>query len=153
MLSFPCPGDLPSPRMESVSFAAPALQVDSLLLSCRGSNTLVECWLKLCTVLQQFVASHLGSRLPWWHHGKEFSCSAGDLGLIPGSGRSPGEGNGIPSPHSLQYSGLRNPMARGAWRATVLGVTCLLFFLSSVVARHLRLSQLRVHACVFRFIV
>ena len=43
----------------------------------------------------------------------------GDVGLIPGSGRSPGEGNGNP----LQYSCLENPMERGAWRATVHGVT------------------------------
>ena len=47
--------------------------------------------------------------------GKEFSCSAGDEGLIPGSGRSPGGGNGYP----LQYSCLGNPMDRGAWWATV----------------------------------
>ena len=40
---------------------------------------------------------------------------AGDAGLIPGSGRSPGGGNGNP----LQYSCLGNPMDRGAWRATV----------------------------------
>ena len=39
----------------------------------------------------------------------------GDVGLIPGSGRSPGEGKGKP----LQYSCLENPMDRGAWRATV----------------------------------
>ena len=38
--------------------------------------------------------------------GKEFDCHAGDLGSIPGSGRSPGEGNGYP----LQYSGLENSM-------------------------------------------
>ncbi|CAN0429404.1 unnamed protein product [Rangifer tarandus platyrhynchus] len=38
--------------------------------------------------------------------GKESACSAGDLGLIPGLGRSPGEGKGYP----LQYSGLENPM-------------------------------------------
>ena len=42
-------------------------------------------------------------------------ANAGDVGLIPGSGRSPGEGNGNP----LQYSCLRNPMHRGAWQATV----------------------------------
>ena len=42
----------------------------------------------------------------------------GDVGLIPGSGRSLGEGNGNP----LQYSCLGNPMDRGAWRATVHGV-------------------------------
>ena len=50
--------------------------------------------------------------------GKESACSAGDLGSIPGSGRSPGEGNGNP----LQYSSLENPMDRGAWQATVHGV-------------------------------
>ena len=43
----------------------------------------------------------------------------GDIGLIPGLGRSPGEGNGSP----FQYSGLENPMDRGAWWATVHGVT------------------------------
>ena len=41
-----------------------------------------------------------------------------DMGLIPGLGRSPGEGNGNP----LQYSCLENPMDRGAWWAVVLGV-------------------------------
>ena len=53
--------------------------------------------------------------------GKESACSArdtGDVGSIPGLGRSPGEGNGNP----LQYSCLKNPMDRGAWWATVLGV-------------------------------
>ena len=50
------------------------------------------------------------------------SCNAGDtgvVGLIPGSGRSPGVGNGNP----LQYSWLENSMGRGAWQATVHGVT------------------------------
>ena len=42
-------------------------------------------------------------------------ANAGDAGLIPGLGRSPGGGNGSP----LQYSYLENPMDRGAWRATV----------------------------------
>ena len=50
--------------------------------------------------------------------GKESACNAGALGLIPGSGRSPGEGNGNP----LQYSCLESPMDRGVWRATVHGV-------------------------------
>ena len=50
--------------------------------------------------------------------GKESACNAGDPGLIPGLGRSPGEGNGNP----LQYSSLKNPMGRGAWQATVHGV-------------------------------
>ena len=47
--------------------------------------------------------------------GKESACNAGDPGLTPGSGRSPGEGNGNP----LQYSCLENSMDRGAWQATV----------------------------------
>ena len=49
---------------------------------------------------------------------KESTCNAGDLGSIPGSRRSAGEGNGNP----LQYSCLGNPMDRGAWRATVHGL-------------------------------
>ena len=47
--------------------------------------------------------------------GKESACNAGDLGSIPGSGRSSGKGNGNP----LQYSCLENPMDRGAQEATV----------------------------------
>ena len=50
--------------------------------------------------------------------GKEFTCNVGDLGSIPGSGRSPRGQNGNP----LHYSCLENPMDRGAWRATVFGV-------------------------------
>ena len=55
--------------------------------------------------------------LPWWLSGKEFCCNAGDASLIPGPGRSPGEGNGNP----LQYSCLGNSMIRGALQATVYG--------------------------------
>ena len=50
---------------------------------------------------------------------KNLPANAGDVGLIPGSGRSPGGGNG----NLLQYSCLENPMDRGAWWATVHGVT------------------------------
>ena len=49
---------------------------------------------------------------------KESACSVGDPGLIPGSGRSPGEGDGYP----LQYSCLENFKDREDWRATVHGV-------------------------------
>ena len=55
--------------------------------------------------------------LPGASDSKEFACNAGDLGLTPGSGRSPGEGND----NLLQHSCLENPMDRGAWRATVHG--------------------------------
>ena len=57
--------------------------------------------------------------LPGCLSGKESVCQAGDMCLIPGLGRSPGGGNG----KSLQDSCLGNPMNRGAWRATVYGVS------------------------------
>ena len=50
--------------------------------------------------------------------GKQSASNAGDSGFIPGSGRSPGEGNGNP----LQYSCLENATDKGAWQATVHGV-------------------------------
>ena len=50
---------------------------------------------------------------------KKSACNAGDLGSIPGLGRSPGEGNGNP----LQYSYMENLRNRGGWQATVHGVT------------------------------
>ena len=50
--------------------------------------------------------------------GKEFACDAEDLDSIPGSGKSPGEGNGYP----LQYSCLEDSMDRGAWRLQSTGV-------------------------------
>ena len=61
------------------------------------------------------------------HHGvslvtqmvKNLPADTGDVGLIPGSERSPGKGNGNP----LQYSCLENSMSRGGWQATVLGMT------------------------------
>ena len=56
---------------------------------------------------------------PGGSDGKEFTCNAGDLCLIPGLGRSPGGGNGNP----LQYFCLNNPVDRGAWWAAVHGVT------------------------------
>ena len=58
------------------------------------------------------------SNFPGGADSKESACNAGDLGSIPGLGRSPGEGNGNP----LQYSCLENPVDRGAWWATVHGV-------------------------------
>ena len=63
------------------------------------------------------------ARLPWGFpggsDGKESTCDAGDRDSIPGSGRSPGEGNGFP----LQYSCLENSMDRGAWRAVVHAIS------------------------------
>ena len=50
---------------------------------------------------------------------QESAFNAGDLGSFRGLGRSPGEGNGNP----FKYSCLKNPMDRGAWQATVYGVS------------------------------
>ena len=63
----------------------------------------------------------VGCLFPRWLSGKESACTAvasGAASLIPGSGRSPGEGHGNP----LQYSCFENPVDRGAWWATVLRV-------------------------------
>ena len=57
--------------------------------------------------------------LPQWLSSRESACNTGDLGSIPGSGRSPREGNGNP----LQYFCQENPMDRGAWWAIVHGVS------------------------------
>jgi len=58
-------------------------------------------------------------RLPWWLSGKESACNAEDVGLIPGSERCAGEGNG----YSLQYSCVGdNPMDKGACWVTVYNV-------------------------------
>ena len=76
-------------------------------------NTLAECNSFICREVTVFGGFPGGS------DGKEAACSAGDPGLILGSGRSPGEGNGYP----LHYSCLDNSMDRGAWQATVHGIT------------------------------
>ena len=80
------------------------------------------CWESLCLYASNSnlkVDSNLivvyMKELPWWFSTKESTCNAGDVGLIPWLGRSPGGGNGNP----LQYACLKNPMDRGAWWATV----------------------------------
>ena len=67
--------------------------------------------------MQRQLLRELG--FPGGSDGKESAWNAGDLGSIPESGRSPGEGSGNP----LQYFCLENPMGRTAWWATVHGVT------------------------------
>ena len=66
------------------------------------------------------------------------SGDAGDMGLNPGSGRSPGEGNGNPLP----YSCLGNPRDRGAWQATVPGVA------ESDMTEHAEYHSLSVHGSI-----
>ena len=62
-----------------------------------------------------FTLGHSKTGFPGGSDVKAFAYNAGDLGLTPESGRSPGEGNGNP----LLYSYLENPMDREAWKATV----------------------------------
>ena len=70
---------------------------------------------------------------------KNLPANSGDASLIPGSGRSSGEGNGTP----LQYSCLENPMDRGAWWAIVHGVS----------QSWIRLKQLHTHAHILKFLI
>ena len=73
----------------------------------------------VCCTLVQSIKDRANKLMdfPGGSDGKESACNAGDQGLIPGSGISPGEGNGNP----FQYSYLENTMDRGAWWATVHG--------------------------------
>ena len=88
-------------------------------LSCLSIYTYTLCALQYIYYIKSIISYlfintvFLGSSA-----GKESTCNAGDLGLIPGLGRYPGGGKGYP----LQYSGLENPMDRGARWSTVHGV-------------------------------
>ena len=130
----PSPGDLPKPGTEREP-RSPTLQAVSLPAEPQGKpkNTGVGSLSLLQGIfLTQelkrgllhcrrilYHLSHQGSPNDKAHSGgsdiKESTCSAGDLGLIPGSGRSPEQGNRNP----LQYSCLGNPVGREAWWATV----------------------------------
>ena len=80
-------------------------------LGCAGSSFLRVVFLQLQRALSSWTS-------PVAQKAKASAYNSGDLGLIPGLGRFPGEGNGNP----LQYSCLENPMDGGAWWATVHGV-------------------------------
>ena len=92
--------------------------LSKMVCSCRGgeASCALSCLLSFFLVYLHWLM--LFSGFPCGSAGKESACKAGDLGSIPGSGRSPGEGHGNP----LQYSCLENAMDRGAWRATVNGI-------------------------------
>ena len=108
----------------------------SIILNCETLETLSsESWTRKCIYYHYFYLPGAKDLSLWSRArkknpkrldrrdsliavGKESAHHAGDPGSIPGSGRSPGEGNGKP----LQYSCLENPQDRGAWQATVHGV-------------------------------
>ena len=98
--------DLPDPRIKQGS---PALQVDSLPneLSgkpiCQLKNLLIE---EAAKILFFFQFTCIFKGFPCGLTDKESACNVGDLGSIPGLGRSPGEGKG----YLFQYSGLENSM-------------------------------------------
>ena len=118
-LSFPPPGDLPNSRMETLFPKSPALA--------RRFFTTSATWEDPETFIFQ-VISRISEPWGWWKLAcfpggsvvKNPPANAGgakDVSLIPGSGRSPGVGNGTP----LQYSCLGNSMGRGAWGSSVHG--------------------------------
>ena len=95
---------------QTVCFHSTYVETSTLFLQGAATNVAISySFLPFMLCFQDF---------PGGSDGKASACNAGDLGSIPGSGRSSGEGNGNP----LQYSCLENPMDRGAWQATLHGV-------------------------------
>ena len=91
-----------------------------LVLALQGAMKMSEIMSGRAQSQAWVCALHIGAcivviRLPQWLNGKKSSCNAGDVGSIPGTGRSPGGGCGNP----LQYCCLGKPMDRGAWQAIV----------------------------------
>ena len=104
--------NIDSDHLERCLLTLPSTSASCPILSC----------LYTCTpVHTQWTHGHTLAfkGFPGGSDGKESACNMGDLGLIPGFGRSPGEGTGYP----LQYSGLKNSMDRGGWQTIVHGVT------------------------------
>ena len=105
----------------SSSFSKPSLDIWKFLVHIMLKPTIQDFQHDLT-----LLAWEMSAIIRWLGHScfpsssevKVSACDVGDPGLIPGLGRSPGEGNGNP----LQYSCLENPMDRGAWWAIVHGV-------------------------------
>ena len=89
-------------------------KLDSIL---KSRDIILLTWVQIIKAMVSL--SWVLESFPGGSHNKESACNAGDLGLIPGLGKSPSEGNDNP----LQYSFMGNPMDRGAWKATYHEVT------------------------------
>ena len=105
----------PSPLVVNVSFCFITGKVNSQISHCQGDDHL---WQSFSFYTFYFVLEYTWLGLPWWLSDKESACNAADTGLIPGSGRSPGQGDG----NLLHYFCLGDLMDRGAWQATGHGV-------------------------------
>ena len=119
-LRFPSPGDLPD---QGSNLGLLHCRQILLPLSHQGSPVGKRCrrpwfnsWVGKIPWRRERLPTPVFLGFPCVSAGKESACNAGDLGSIPGLGRSPGQGKGYP----LQYSCLQNP--RGAWWAAVHGV-------------------------------
>ena len=122
-----CPGDLPNPGIEPGS---PTLQADTLPSEPPGKSMYYYLYLYIeCIYMHVYVNVLYTTYVCTYVWASQVvlvvknllanARDIRDMGLIPGLGRSPGGEQG----HPLQYSCLENPMDRGAWRATVHGVT------------------------------
>ena len=99
-----------SPVIEALSFFVPCASEDTSQLSSTYSCLFCNLLLYLICNSPLYLLGFPGGSV-----GKESACNAGDPGSVPGSGRSPGVGNGTP----LQYRCLENSMGREAWQARV----------------------------------
>ena len=122
-LPFSSPADLPDPGIELTSPVSPALAGGFFTTEPPGKPILnIRSPQLICLItrsLYPFTSiSPFPAKLPGGLPRKESTCNVEDPHSIPGSGRSPGEGNG----NLLQYSCLGNPMDRGGWWATVHGI-------------------------------
>ena len=95
-----------------LSESSQAQKAQVVWFHCYGASSLDKC---VQPEGKAVVTGRWGGAPQVAQQGSICSGDTGDSGLVPGWGRSPGEGNGNP----LQYSCLKNPMGRGAWRATV----------------------------------
>ena len=109
-LPYPSPGYLPSPAIEPRSLALEADSVPSKLPAYSFLKGIFYLFVKW-PIIYLDNPLLMDRDFPGGSDGKVSAYNAGDLGSIPGSGRSSGEGNGNP----LQYSCLENPMNGGAW--------------------------------------
>ena len=114
-LPFPSPRDLPDPGIES---ASPVLAGRFFTPEPPGKSIWVVTGQWFWTEREERFYTY-PRNFPGCSDGKESAYNARDLGLIPGLGRTPVEGNAYP----FQYSCLENPMDRGAWWATACGAT------------------------------